>query len=330
MIRFGTLKQWAAITAAVTLVLIMLGAYVRLSDAGLGCPDWPGCYGQLAPTSAAAQIGAEVAKLPDGPVTLPKAWKEMVHRYLATVVGVLIVGMLVIAVRRVRQQVPALLLILVVVLLQGLFGKWTVTLLLKPAIVTGHLLGGMLLLALLVWLWQRQKTPPSYLDPELIARLRPAALVVLGLLVLQIALGGWTSTNYAALACTDLPMCQGQWAPPMNFQEGFQIIRPLGKTNDGAYITMPALTAIHWTHRMGALVMTIAIGWLGVVVARAGDRLMAAKLHGLLTLQVLLGFANILFSLPLAVAVLHNGVAGLLLATLVVLNVRVKASQRKV
>jgi heme a synthase len=330
VIRMGTLKRWAVIAAMTTLVLIMLGAYVRLSDAGLGCPDWPGCYGHLAPTSAADKISAEVAKLPDGPVTLPKAWKEMVHRYLATVVGVLIVGMLVKAIRRNHRQVAALSLILVVVVLQGLFGKWTVTLLLKPAIVTGHLLGGMLLLGLLVWLWQRQLKPPRYLDPELIARLRPAALVVLGLLAMQIALGGWTSTNYAALACTDLPLCQGSLAPNMNFSEGFQLIRPLGKTSEGALISMPALTAIHWTHRMGALIVTLALGCLGVLVARAGDRQLAALLHALLATQILLGFANIWFSLPLPVAVLHNGVAGMLLATLVVLNVRVHAAGRKV
>jgi heme a synthase len=346
VLKFGSLRAWAGTTAVVTLVLIMLGAYVRLSDAGLGCPDWPGCYGKLSPTSAFAQIQAETAQRPDGPITMPKAWKEMLHRYLATIVGVLIVGMLcrtAMAKRRLTRatslersnkdlkrgaaQLGFMCLVLVVVLLQGLFGKWTVTLLLKPAVVTGHLLGGMLLFAMLVWTWQRQIEQPRYLDGEPMLHVKPWAWLGVGLLACQIALGGWTSTNYAALACSDLPLCQGSVFPPMNFEEGFQILRPLGMTSAGNFISVQALTAIHWAHRLGAFVLTLYLLWLGVKVARAGDRQMSAAIHGLLTVQILLGFSNVLFSLPLWVSVAHNGVAALLLGSLIVLNARIQAAR---
>lgn len=321
-----TYRRLIAITTIVTLVLIMLGAYVRLSDAGLGCPDWPGCYGKLTPTQAKDDIARAVEAQggEHGAVSIAKAWKEMLHRYLAALIGLAIIAIAVMAfrLRRDLRQSPVLPIALVgIVILQGLFGKWTVTLLLKPAIVTGHLLGGMLIFGLLVLLWQRQRPVPRYVDAEPIAGLQIPALIGLVLLTGQIFLGGWTSTNYAALACTDLPLCQGRWWPEVNFTDAFHIFRELGKTADGAGLPMQALTAIHLTHRMGALVLTAYLYWL------ARRTMVFTELRGLgiillvmLVVQVLLGLSNVYFSLPLSVAVFHNGGAAVLVGILVVLN----------
>lgn len=319
-------QRLIAITTVVTLALIMLGAYVRLSDAGLGCPDWPGCYGKLTPFQAADQIGQAVANQggEHGSVSMGKAWKEMLHRYVASLIGlaIIIIAWLAIRHRQLLRYSPMLAVTLVgVVILQGLFGKWTVTLLLKPAIVTGHLLGGMLTFGLLVWLWQRQRAVPRFLDAEPIAALRAPALLGLLLLIGQIFLGGWTSTNYAALACSDLPTCQGRWWPDANFGDAFHLFRELGKTADGAGLPMAALTAIHLTHRIGAIVVAVYFVWLARRLTRLTElRWLGLSLLGLLVLQIALGVSNVVFSLPLPVAVLHNGGAALLVALMVVLN----------
>jgi cytochrome c oxidase assembly protein subunit 15 len=321
-------RRLVTVTAALTLGLLMLGAWVRLTDAGLGCPDWPGCYGKLTPIHASDQIAQAVAEQggEHGPVSMHKAWHEMVHRYVASGVGLLIIAIAVLAWRRraLLGQSPLLAISLVgVVVLQGLFGKWTVTLLLKPAIVTGHLLGGMLTLALLLWLWLRQQPARKYVDAEPVAALRTPALVGLALVVLQIFLGGWTSTNYAALACTDLPTCQGAWWPAVNFVDGFHFVRELGRTGDGDLLPLQALTAIHLAHRIGAVVVLLGIGWLGLRVARTpGEQRLGAALLATLALQWTLGLANVWLSLPLPVAVAHNGVAAVLLGLLLVLNFR--------
>jgi heme a synthase len=246
-------------TVVLTFLLIMFGAFVRLADAGLGCPDWPGCYGKLTPIHAKEDIAAAVQDQggEHGPVSMRKAWKEMGHRYVATGLGLLIVLIALVAVRKraLLRQSPALALALVgVVIFQGMLGMWTVTLLLKPAIVTLHLIGGLLTFALLVWLWQRQVRLPRYLDAEPVASLKKPAQFAIVVLCAQIFLGGWTSTNYAALACQDLPTCQGQWWPTMNFRDAFHFFRELGMTADGEYIPFPALTAIHFMHRVGAIV----------------------------------------------------------------------------
>lgn len=309
-----------------TLCLLMLGAWVRLTDAGLGCPDWPGCYGQLSPAHARDSIAAAVAEQggEHGPVSVGKAWREMIHRYVATFLGFLILAIAVWAWRRRDRlgQSPALAVCLLgVVILQGLFGKWTVTLLLKPAIVTGHLIGGMLTFTLLLWLWLRQRPPVRVVDPELLAGLRRPALLALVLVVAQIFLGGWTSTNYAALACTDLPTCQGAWWPQVDFANGFHFVRELGRTGDGALLPMQALTAIHLSHRIGAVLVLLIVGWVGVRALRApGARPLGMALLAMLALQWALGLSNIWFSLPLPVAVAHNGGAAVLLALTVVLN----------
>ncbi|MEZ5728864.1 MAG: COX15/CtaA family protein [Burkholderiaceae bacterium] len=319
-------RRLVAAAALLTLCLIMLGAYVRLTDAGLGCPDWPGCYGKLSPAHAHTEIASAVQQQggEHGPVSVGKAWREMVHRYIATGLGLLIIAIAVLAWRWRRRlpDGPWLATALVgVVILQGLFGKWTVTLLLKPAIVTGHLIGGLLTLSLLVWLWQRQRPRPETVDYEPLAALRPFAMLGLALLVAQIVLGGWTSTNYAALACTDLPTCQGQWWPQTDFANAFHVLRELGRTGDGGLLAFPALTAIHLAHRIGAVVVGLYLLWLGIRSLRTpGAGTLGAWLLAAVTIQWLLGLSNVFFSLPIGVAVAHNGGAAVLLALLVMLN----------
>lgn len=312
----------------VTFALIMLGAWVRLTDAGLGCPDWPGCYGKLTPKQASTEIASAVSAQGGeyGPVSMGKAWREMIHRYIASGLGLLIVAIAVTAwaARSRLRQSPVLPTALVgVVIFQGMLGMWTVTLLLKPAIVTLHLAGGMLTLALLVWLWQRQQRLHIPIDPEPLAGLRMPALIGLAVLCVQILLGGWTSTNYAALACIELPACNGRWWPDMNFVDAFHVFRELGRTDDGEFLPVQALVAIHMMHRIGALVVAGVLGWLAWRAARTdGARDLGLWLGLALVLQIALGVSNVWFSLPLPVAVAHNGGAALLLALLVVLNFR--------
>jgi cytochrome c oxidase assembly protein subunit 15 len=331
-VRYVPFRKLVVATTIVTLVLVMLGAFVRLTNAGLGCPDWPGCYGKLSPTLAAEQIEAAEAQAPAGPVSLPKAWKEMTHRYLATLVGVMILAIAWRALRKRASAYPAAIktgaglpvAIVLLVVLQGLFGKWTVTLLLKPVIVTLHLLGGMALLALLAWLCARELELGSG-PPSRVRTVRPWALLALAVLCVQIALGGWVSTNYAALACTDFPTCHGQWAPAMDFDHGFHFLRELGMTADGEPLSNEALNAIHWAHRVGALAAFLAIGYAALRALPIRDlRGFGLAALGLLAAQVALGVTNVLASLPLPVAVAHNGVAALLLVTLVMLNFAIR------
>jgi cytochrome c oxidase assembly protein subunit 15 len=318
---------------ALTTLVVVFGAYVRLSDAGLGCPDWPGCYGKLSPAHAADHILDAHAADPHGPVSLPKAWKEMVHRYLAASLGLLIIviALLAVRLRGDRQASPRIALLLVgVVVFQGLLGKWTVTLLLKPAIVTAHLLGGMTTLALLTWLALRavgvrrlQAGGAGGVAAGLWMAARFGMLVLFG----QIALGGWTSTNYAALACTDFPACHGSLWPTADYADAFHIVRELGMTADGELLSNAALTAIHWSHRVGALVAGSLLLVLGVALAqRRGTQALGLALVAGLLLQVSLGVANVLLSLPLGLAAAHNAGAALLVALMVSINYRLAAA----
>lgn len=306
-----------------TFVVVVVGAFVRLTDAGLGCPDWPGCYGKATPAHAKAEIARAVEQQggAHGPVSHQKAWHEMIHRYLAGALGLVILAICVMAwLQRARlRQSPWLATTLVgLVCFQAALGMWTVTLLLKPVIVTLHLLGGMATLALLAWLAARQYTWPRMARTA--STLAPWALLGLLLLVMQIALGGWVSTNYAALACIDLPTCHGEWAPKMDFNHGFQLLRELGQTAAGDKLSYDALTAIHWTHRVGAVIVASYLVALALLLWRRGMGLAAAVLGALVALQFTLGVANILTGLKLAVAVAHNAGAALLLVTLVVIN----------
>lgn len=323
-------KRLVIFATVLTFGLIMLGAYVRLSDAGLGCPDWPGCYGKLTPHLAAPEIAKAVAEQggTHGPVSEPKAWKEMIHRYIATFLGLLILTIAATAwiKRKALNQSPWLATSLVgVVCLQGAFGAWTVTKLLKPAIVTGHLIGGLTTLALLMWLSLRQTSPvKTVAPPQDQKHLRILARIGLVAVACQIILGGWVSTNYASVACTDFPTCQGSMWPQMEFDHAFHIVRNLGETADGQLLSQASLTAIHMVHRMGAVVVIAVL--LSLIVAlwrNAGTQLLAVGLTAVLTLQVLMGIGNVVMHLPLWLAVLHNGGAALLLITLVLVNYRV-------
>jgi cytochrome c oxidase assembly protein subunit 15 len=323
-------RKLAWVTAFLTLDLIMFGAFTRLTDSGLGCPDWPGCYGHSNPLSAGEQIRAAETALPSGPVTMTKAWIEMLHRYFAMAVGFLIIVLAVLAWRRWRhspERSPWLATItLAAVCLQGAFGALTVTMKLQPAIVTAHLLGGVGLLALLTWLALREAPLPK-VEPRATA-LRPLAIVAALLLVMQIALGGWVSTNYAVLACPDFPACHGRFVPPeMDFGAGFAPWRDLGMTADGAPIPFQALVAIHWVHRSFAYVV---IAVLGVLAWRlwllAGVSALARALAALLALQFTTGVSSVVLGWPLLLAVLHNGGAAVLLALLVAINYRLGAT----
>jgi cytochrome c oxidase assembly protein subunit 15 len=310
---------------ALTFVVVVLGAYVRLSDAGLGCPDWPGCYGKLTPHHAAEEISQAQAVQPGGPVSHEKAWKEMVHRYFAGTLGLLVSGIFLLSLKTKKEAagtpvLPGVLLGLIV--FQALLGMWTVTELLKPFIVTGHLAGGMATLALLTWLWQRE-CGPSLDGMANVRPLRLWGMLAILVVAIQIVLGGWVSTNYAALACLDFPMCHGEWVPEMAFGPAFTLHRELGMDGNGNFLSHDALTAIHWTHRLWAIAVLIFAGYAAYrLVRQPGLGGLGAMLGLLLVIQVSLGIANVLLGLPLFVAVMHNAGAALLLMVLVVINFR--------
>ena len=318
------LKRIMLLATCLALGVVVLGAYVRLSDAGLGCPDWPGCYGHLTVTQA-EQAAAEVSKAyPDRPLVAHKAWKEMIHRYFASTLGLLIVIIAVLAWRRramtgTQWKLPLFLVVLVI--FQGLLGMWTVTLLLKPVIVMLHLLGGMTTLSLLWWLYMREShfAESGVSGPS--GSLQGVALLGLIIVACQIALGGWTSANYAALACPDFPTCQNSFWPPMDFAAGFDPWHGLGIDYEGGILHNSARVAIHVTHRIGALVTLVVLLWLAIRASKntalgtAGGLVMGAVI-----LQFMLGIIMVVTQLPLPLAVAHNGIAALLLLAVVNLN----------
>lgn len=314
-------------TLFLTLDLVVFGAFTRLTDSGLGCPDWPGCYGETSPFGAREAITAAQAAAPSGPVTHPKAWIEMVHRYLATAVGALITGLMLMAWRG-RRQVGALspwwaTATFVWVCVQGAFGALTVTLKLQPIIVTLHLLGALLGVALLTAQVRVLDVPEPHHRAWSGSALRCAGTLVLALVVVQSALGAWVSTNYAVLACTEVPLCQGQWWPDMDFAMGFHLLRPLGGDGQGAYITQAALTAIHVTHRLFALVVLLALLAYGLALRRWSAGAAAPRsarpwaveggvLWALAAWQLLSGLSNVVLGWPLAAALAHTLGAALL------------------
>jgi len=317
--RGSAVERWRAlalVTLFLTFDLVLVGAFTRLTDSGLGCPDWPGCYGSVTPLGAHQEIEAAQNALPSGPVTHGKAWIEMLHRYFATGVGALITVLTVATWLRARKGQADVspwwpTAAWIWVCLQGVFGALTVTLKLYPAIVTVHLLGALGLLALLAVQSQLGATRRLNLSAGMF---RGTALVF-GLCFCQIALGGWVSTNYAVLACQDFPTCQGEWWPAMDFERGFTVLRELGVTADGAFLPFSALTAIHMVHRMGAVVMVLAIGCLIWRLLASGDseqRRWALVLGGLLLWQLISGLSNVVLGWPLVAALAHTGGAAAL------------------
>ena len=313
-------SKLARIALFLAFVVILLGAYTRLRDAGLGCPDWPGCYGKLVVPHTAHAVQAAQQAYPNIPLETPKAWAEMVHRYFAGTLGIFI---LILAlwgsIRRFKNHsqpifVPWLLLGFVI--FQAALGMWTVTLKLLPDVVTAHLLGGMIIAALLYWLSlsseQAFKLPASNLQ-----NLRPWILTGLILLFGQIFLGAWTSTNYAALTCPHFPLCNGQLFPHMEWSKAFNFLSPIGPNYEGGQLDMLARATIQMSHRYGAFVVFFYLGALSICLIRSPLRRAGITLLALLFAQIILGVLNVELRLPIQTAVMHNGVAALLLLTLV-------------
>jgi cytochrome c oxidase assembly protein subunit 15 len=318
------------IATLLALIVVVLGAYVRLTDAGLGCPDWPGCYGMLILPDDAAEIAEADAAFPERRLDTQKAWNEMIHRYVATTLGFSIMLLAFLAWLNRKdpgQPVKLPIALLGVVIFQGLLGMWTVTLLLKPLIVMGHLLGGLTTLGISFWLLleHRRRADIAARRPRTVIK---PALVCLVVLILQIALGGWTSSNYAALACPDVPLCQGQWWPEQaNFGEGFVLWRGLGIDYEFGVLDAPSRVAIHFVHRLGAIVTFLLLLFVAIsfirrdpgpdpaAIRRAGQLVILA-----LVAQVSIGVGIVWFGLPLFLASAHNGVAALLLLSVINLN----------
>jgi heme a synthase len=313
--RLFWFRRLALAGALLAAAVVVLGAWVRLTDAGLGCPDWPGCYGHIYPN--AGHVNAQAG------LQFSKALHEMIHRYFATTLGIIITSLLVWAVWRRKHRDQPLLpvaLLFIVVCLQGALGALTVTLLLKPLIVTSHLLGGLTTLGILWWL---SLTPDRRQLSARETSLRPYAFVGLAALIMQIALGGWTSTNYAAVACPDFPTCQHSWWPPMDFRNGFVLWRGLDIDYEGGVLANPARTAIHFTHRLGAVIAGTLLLSLGLLTAaRASSRRLRIAgwlLAAAVLLQISIGVAMVHWGMPLAGATLHNAGAALLVISIVTL-----------
>lgn len=315
-----------------TVVVIMLGAWTRLVDAGLGCPDWPGCYGFLTVPSGEDNIRLAEARFPDTPLDASKGWPEMIHRYAAGILGLVIVGIAIASWRLRHEGAPWKLALFTAgfVMLQAAFGAWTVTLQLWPQVVAAHLLGGFTTLCLLFWMALRLSplhlpTPTVGLRQAL-GRLRPWLYGGVALVVLQIALGAWTAANYAAVACPDFPTCQGEWWPAMEWSKGFDVFQTIGPNYLGGQLGNEARVAIHKAHRVGAVIVIVA---LGALLFALGRRVRGTELRPwvslaavLLAAQVVLGIVNVMLHIPVAIAVAHNIFGAFLLVALLNLAYR--------
>jgi len=313
------MSRAAAAGVVLALVVVVLGAYTRLKDAGLGCPDWPGCYGYLSVPGAAANVDTAEARFPHAPFDAHRAWPEMVHRYFAGSLGLLIFAIAGLAIRD-RATVPLKLPLLLAafVVLQAAFGMWTVTLKLWPQVVTTHLLGGFATLSLL-WLLYLRLNPPRALPMQL----RSHAVFALVAVIVQVMLGGWTTSNYAALACPDFPTCQGHFWPPMDAADGFDVLQDIGPNYLGGLLDNSARVAIHMGHRIGALVAFVVVGALALRVrSSATGAMLGNVLIATLLTQIALGISNVVFTLPLPVATAHNGVGAVLLLEVIAVNYR--------
>lgn len=311
-------------------VVILLGAYTRLADAGLGCPDWPGCYGHVGVPKHVDDVAAANQAYPERPVEAAKAWKEMIHRYFASTLGLMIFAIGIIAIKKRKESNHAFklpLFLMALVVFQGMLGMWTVTIKLNPTIVMSHLMGGMTTLSILWWLTLRSgrlfKT--EQIKNLNMSALKTPALIGLVVVVFQVMLGGWTSSNYAALHCVEFPTCTGgEYLPTMNFSEGFTLWHGTEKNFEFGIMSNEARIAIHTTHRIGAVVTALFVIWLGLklLLTSAYKPLKNAgiALLAVVTLQFILGVSNVVLSLPLLVAVAHNGGGALLILAMVTLN----------
>lgn len=331
------LKRLTIFAILLAMCVVALGAYTRLKDAGLGCPDWPGCYGHLSVPRSAEAIERANSNFPERPLEAHKAWPEMVHRYFASTLGLVIIGIMALSLRQRAKdpstpvKLPVFLFLLVV--FQGLLGMWTVTLGLFPSVVMAHLLGGFTTLCLLFLLALRLHFPRR----EKATRSPMMKWAIAGMLVLamQIALGGWTAANYAATVCSELPICQDGWSQHVNIRDAFQFWgHGVDDYEFATHIGPDAKITIHVAHRIGAIVTTLYLavlfGWLWLRRDVDGPTGQIAGLGmAILLLQVGLGISNVVFNLPLLVAVAHNGVAALLMMSLVLLSFRLHRTGRK-
>ncbi|WP_407074071.1 MULTISPECIES: COX15/CtaA family protein [unclassified Pseudomonas] len=319
----------ALLATLLALAVIVLGAFTRLTHAGLGCPDWPGCYGFISVPNTEAQLAHAELHFPDTPVEPHKGRNEMIHRYFAGSLALMIIVLAAQALRRRHhegQPFKLPMVMLGVVVAQAAFGMWTVTLKLWPQVVTAHLLGGVATLSLLFLLTLRLSGALAPL-PELPPRLRHLAALGLVLVVAQIALGGWVSSNYAAVACIDLPTCHGQWWPKADFVNGFRLTQHIGPNYLGGQLDSDARTAIHITHRLGALLVTLVLLVLAWQLKRAGLKGMASLVVMALGLQVALGISNVVFHLPLPIAVAHNVGGAVLMLAVTLVNYRARSAR---
>jgi cytochrome c oxidase assembly protein subunit 15 len=320
------IRRLAFFGALLCFGVVVLGGYTRLSNSGLGCPDWPGCFGHIAPTGSAEHYASAA--------DVRKAWIEMIHRYFASTLGLIIVVIAALSIRARREpgvRVGFALVLLVLVVLQGMLGMLTVTWLLKPLIVTGHLVGGLATFALLLWLWLSMRAEARVVDGSTVlagnivaesgGRARVWAGLALAALALQVGLGGWTSSNYAALACPDFPTCQNSLWPQMDIKDAFVLWRGLGIDYEGGVLDHPARVAIHFVHRLGAVLAALLLGFASVVAIRLGPtrgvRIAGAVLGAVLVCQLILGPVMVIRALPLTLATAHNAAAALLLLAVV-------------
>lgn len=320
------IRRLVFISIFLAVVVVVLGAYTRLTHAGLGCPDWPGCYGLIDVPETAEQIAKAEQAFPERPVEPEKAWNEMIHRYFAGSLGLLILAIAVLSVKNRHQGTPVVLplFLLALVTFQAALGMWTVTMKLMPIVVMAHLLGGFTTLCLLFLLYLRLTPYRVPVGDWAIKPYAKHAIIGVFILTIQIALGGWTSSNYAALTCAELPICQDGWLDRLTFENSFDLIPPERDTYEFGHLAHNERLTIHVAHRIGAIITALYLGWLALAVFRRSQtsffQKTAITLGAVLVLQVSLGVSNIWFSLPLSVAVGHNIVAACLMLALITLT----------